>query len=116
MPYVYDKHYETLEDIRREYNKPYAPRTFGGCHLQSRIDRENMAREREEFLKYLDFRDQMAARVISLDCVDLRNKYSILGAIKFLQEELKNLEQEEFRVPFNPATCDERFFDFLDNP
>ena len=115
MPYVYDEHYETLENIRREYERRESPKCFPGGHLESRIDRENMARERERFLKYLDFVDRMAARYISLDHINLRNRYAIMGTIKFLQEELKKLEQEEIRIPFNPATCSEEYFSFIDN-
>lgn len=101
MPYKYSKRYETVDDIAREYNRPYAPKVFPGTHLYDRVYREEAARYREQYLKELEFQDQMAARPFSFN-IDMRNKYEIKNAIRVLQAALEEIENEEFIVPYDP--------------
>lgn len=105
MPYKYDRKYETVEDIAKEYNRPYAPKVFPGTHLYDRVYREEAARRREQYLKELEFQDQMAARPFTLN-IDMRNKYEIRNAIHVLQAALEELEKEEFVIPYDPNEFD----------
>ena len=103
MPYSYKHEYETLEDIEKEYNNIRRhSRRIGGTYDEVRLIRERAAKERQQYLEELEFRDQMAARPCELT-VDLRNKYQIKQAIKTLQATLKELEEEEFKVPYDPT-------------
>ena len=102
MPYRYSRNYETMEDIDREFSRPYGPKTFPGCHLYARLERERAVRQREEYIKELEFRDQMAARDVTLN-IDLRNKYEVKAAISYLQSVLESLEEEVFEIPYDPV-------------
>ena len=100
MPYKYKHDYETVEDIEKEYaDVRKHPRWWGD--RPGKEARLRAARERQRYLENLEFADQMAPRIISLD-VDLRNKYSVLRTIEMLQDVLKNLEEEVFEIPSPP--------------
>lgn len=106
MPYKYkhENRYETLEDIDKDYKNPYKHSAWllPGTHNPVRLARENAARERQQFLEELEFRDQMSARCCTLN-IDMRNKYEIISAIKMLTAALQELENEVFEVPFDPS-------------
>ena len=105
MPFSYEKNYESLEDIDREYHQAYGPKRFPKTDHDGKRLRDQSAIVREEYIKALDFRDQMACRNITLT-IDLRNKYQIRNAINQLQAALDAIEKEEFKVPFDPSTYD----------
>ena len=104
MPYSYRRNYETLEDIEKEFNdiRRHSRPIVGGSYNEVRLLRERAARERQQYLEELEFRDQMESRPYELT-VDLRNKYQIIQAMKMLQAALDNIETEEFKVPYDPS-------------
>lgn len=103
MPYSYRRNYETLEDIEKEFDDIRKhSRPIGGCYDEVRLIRERAAKERQQYLEELEFRDQMAARPYEIT-VDLRNKYQIKQALKMMQAALENIETEEFKVPYDPS-------------
>lgn len=102
MPYKYKHHYETVEDIEKEWNdvRKHPVSTRYGVNKVKEI-RLQIARDRERYLEELEFSDQMAARPLALN-VDLRNKYSIMAAIRQLEAALDAIEHEVFEVPTPP--------------
>jgi hypothetical protein len=94
----YDDH-ETVEDIREEYRRDHRRgKTLPGTLNKVRFMRESMAREREKHLQQLEFEDQMESQPFALN-INLRNKYQIERAIKFLQTAYDATGDEVVRVP-----------------
>lgn len=107
MPFKYSRHYETVEDVRKEFGNVYKhPRPIMGCYNEIQLIRERKARHRQEYLDYLNLIEEMAQdEMITRLQVDLSDPASIRKMIEYLQGVLNGLPKEPktYYIPFDPT-------------
>lgn len=98
MPLRYKRHYETVEDIERNYcnegHYPFPP----GFTSPGKAIRLEAAREREARLQYEEYKRRTAPYIMTFN-VDMNNEYDIRNTMELLQFRLKQLEDDPIIIP-----------------